>query len=790
MIRTIPSGLALCFAIISWSALGQPGTPATSERSSAQKRPLIIEEIIVTVNKREESLQDVGASVTALDEELLSAANIEDPFNLAEMTPGVVTRGRENMTIRGIGADLIGVPPVAFHENGLFIPNNNVGGNYYDLAAIELLRGPSGTVYGRNATAGALNLRWNPPVDVFEVKADARVASLDERRYRAMINAPLLPGNWLNARLVASDHWREGLVTNLIAENERFNGDTKDDQMLRLWLQSQPADALQLNLRYKYFQRDQYRISSATSLTRNNGSLEEFGADPLPQDRTKVRARAHRLIFSDQAKALFGERDFDDYQIDVERIDAEAVWAMEDLPLLGNVDLTLLVGKSADFAFRPLDVDGTEATIVDVLRKEQDDSLVQELRLASQNDDAFNWIVGVFRARQESQLTALNFVKAKIDLADSVLGLPLPTGGSIYDLDVSTPQAKETLTSEAVYVSGNLRLKQWLSSAPDLELFGGLRINRDEQELFEINEVELVLPNRDNRIRSAGISGGTTSFGVEFEEPTGELGAKWFFHDDYMVYAKFARGYKNGFGEVDDDGELNEVEAEQLNAFEVGSKNRFLEGRLQLNAVAFAYDYSNLQVQQVRETSTVTENAATASLSGLEIDMSIAATANLYTVISLGYLKGTFDDFCSSDPAFPSLSDPGCPAGEQDLSGNDLQDTPRYKASLLLNYQRPLGNWGSVRAVLKTTWTDTYFLRHYNRDDVDRLDSFSNTDLRLSWISPNETLSVDAFVESLEDKDQIFFRPVPLGLGVDGVITSLGPNSPRTWGLQVAYRYP
>ncbi len=750
---------------------------------------LYIEEVLVTVNKREESLQDVGASVTALDADMLEAANIEDPFNLAEMTPGVVTRGRENMTIRGIGVDLIGVPPVAFHENGLFIPNNNVGGNYYDLAAIELLRGPSGTVYGRNATAGALNLRWNPPVDAVEFKLDTRAASLSERRLRAAINTPLLPNNWLNARLAMSDHRRDGLVTNLLAEKDRFHGDTKDDQMVRLWLQSQPTETLQLNLRYKYFQRDQYRISSATTLTRNNGSLEEFGAEPLPQDRTLVRALAHRMIFSEQARQLFGERDYRDYQIDVERLDAEVVWALDDLPLLGNVDITLLFGKSADHAFRPLDVDGTEATIVDVLRRERDDALIQEMRFTSQNDSAVNWIFGLFRARQESRLTALNFVKAKIDLADSVLGLPLPTGGNIFDLDVSTPHGEETVTSEAAYVNSTLRLKHWQSDLPDIEIFGGLRSNRDRQELFEVNDVALVLPNRANRTQAASLSGGSTGFEVEFEEPTGEFGAKWFLSDEHMVYAKVARGYKNGFGEVMDDGSLNEVEAEQLNAFEVGSKNRFFEGRLQFNAVAFAYDYSNLQVQQVRDTTTVTENAASARLSGLELDMTVAATENLYSIISLGYLKGTFDDFCSSDPAFPSLSDPGCPEGEQDLSGNDLQDTPRYKASLLLNYQRPLGEWGSLRAVLKTTWTDDYFLRHYNRDDVDRLASYTNTDIRLSWISPGGAFTVDAFVESLEDEDQLFFRPVPLGLGVDGVITSLGPNSPRTVGVSLGYQY-
>ncbi len=95
--------------------------------------------------------------------------------------------------------------------------------------------------------------------------------------------------------------------------------------MARLWLQSQPTDSLQLNLRYKYFQRDQYRISSATALTRNNGSLQEFGAEPLPQDRTLVRALAHRMVFSEQARTLFGERDYSDYQIDVERVDAEVV---------------------------------------------------------------------------------------------------------------------------------------------------------------------------------------------------------------------------------------------------------------------------------------------------------------------------------------------------------------------------------------------------------------------------------------------------------------------------------
>lgn len=785
MLNSRAAGVFPLVLVLASHALSQ-GTEAPRSTWKGQ-----IEEVLVTVTKREVSLQDVGASVTALDADTLTAANIEDPFNLAEMTPGVVTRGRENMTIRGIGADLIGVPPVAFHENGLFIFNNNVGGNYYDLAAIELLRGPAGTVYGRNATAGALNLRWNPPLDTLEIKADARLASLNERRYRAVLNSPVLPDDGLNARLVISDHHRDGLVENLIAEKERFNGDTKSDRVARLWLQSLPIDNLTLNLRYKYFERDQYRISSATDLTRRNGSLEELGAQPLPADRTKVRARAHRMIFSDKSRQFFGERSFNDYDIHLERLDGEIVWALDDLPLLGDIDLNVLAGKSSDFAFRPLDVDGTEATIVDVLRRETDQSDIQEIRLSSRNDDAFSWIMGYFRARQESGGRSLNFVRAKIDFVDSIFGVTLPgiDPGTVVDLDVSTAFADQELVSEAIFLSGDLRLASLWDSAPDVEFFGGVRLNRDRQSLREQNSVELVTPNRENRTSSTTLSDTTESFEVEFEEPTGELGAKWFYHDNHMVYAKVARGYKNGFGEILDDGALNEVEAEILDAVEVGSKNRFFNGMLQFNAVAFFYDYANLQVQQVRETTTVTENAASAKLSGLELDLTFAPTERWYTIFSLGYLKGTFEDFCSADPAFPGESDPSCPGGQQDLSGNHLQDTPRYKASALINYTYPLGDYGSLRTVLKSTWTDDYFLRHYNREDVDRLDSFSNTDIRLIWNSPAEHFSVTAFVESLEDKDQIFFRPIPLGLGVDGVITTLGPNSPRTYGITLAYRY-
>ena len=137
----------------------------------------VIEEVIVTANKRAESLQDISSAVTALGGDTLETLNLEDFFDVADMTPGMAQRTEDEITIRGvgrIGGDASFASTVAVHENGFFLPR----GAYWpflDIAAVEITRGPSGAVFGRNATGGAVNIKWREPGEDFGGWADATV---------------------------------------------------------------------------------------------------------------------------------------------------------------------------------------------------------------------------------------------------------------------------------------------------------------------------------------------------------------------------------------------------------------------------------------------------------------------------------------------------------------------------------------------------------------------------------------------------------------------------------------
>lgn len=155
---------------------------ATAQEAARERPEHMIEEVFVTVSKRTESVQDISAAVSAFPEDLLKDNNIQGFSALADITPGLVSRDGNNLTIRGIGQARNGTSPVAFHVNGYFINEHDAAEEFYDISTVEVIRGPSGTVYGRNATAGAINVRWNRPEETWTGGVEYRRANYNAER--------------------------------------------------------------------------------------------------------------------------------------------------------------------------------------------------------------------------------------------------------------------------------------------------------------------------------------------------------------------------------------------------------------------------------------------------------------------------------------------------------------------------------------------------------------------------------------------------------------------------------
>lgn len=749
----------------------------------------MIEEIIVTVSKRAERLQDVSNAVSAFNGRMMTENNIQDFAALADFTPGLVTRNEDSLTIRGVGKTRDGSSPVAFHVNGFIIEGRSE--RFYDLAAVEVLRGPSGTVYGRNATAGAINVKWQPPTPELEFGGDVRIGSFDERELRGFANLPLLGEGdpRLMARVAAVKAERQGYFDNLLSQGAR-EPDSQDDGFARIFLTSEPNDDLRLSLRYvNNRSRPQVTVASASQMTRDSGILQEFGAMPLPDNLLQVRSVMHQNF-----PAPFR---------DTQRLVGEGTYSLSGLPLLGNVDLDILAGRQEQDELLLLDLDGTEEPIVETTTDKLTTGRNVELRMTSQNDGPFNWLVGLFwyhftsfgdihvdaRSRQGIG-TALSLLSPEL----APLGDALSFGPTnrIFDADVDFVGELREDRSRAVFFNFSSDLGQLLNW-PHIEIFGGARQNLDDLHLKTERETIFITDFQTGIPIPFPIEDKSTDIRGDFESITGELGGKWFHGgrgllEEGMLYLKYARGYKPGTVQLLAGEDLNTVDPETLNMYEAGWKASFLQRALTLNLTAFTYDYEDLQVGKIIVSGRKIENAGAAEIKGLELEMQFTPSYDIYTQLSVSLLRARFNEFCGRDEELEEQAvQPGCTEEEpHNFKGAPLSDAPDLSVSGLLRYSFDMGRRGKLVPVLAVSWVDDYQRRPYG-NPIDRVRRHTKTDIRLAWESLSERYRIEAFLENLEDHDEIFADH--FSLPDPGAYTLLSVAPGRTAGLRFQLQF-
>lgn len=738
----------------------------------------VIEEVIVTANKRSESIQDISSAVTALQGDVIERSNIVSFFDIADVTPGMVQQTETNVTIRGIGrtdgTDAF-ASAVAIHENGFFLPNAT-SWPLLDLETVEITRGPAGTVFGRNATGGTINSKWRKPEGQFSYSLDATLGNLNEKRLRGVLNVPLLENDHLNSRWAFVTHQRDGYTDNQYTDG-LGDGGTKDEWLWRGYLSSQPTDNLRLGLRFMHWFRDnQYVYGQPDEITRTSGIYEDLGGERPPKANDRIRANVNQVNG--------GRPGWDRTR----RLVIDGTWSLQDTPFLGPVDLDFLAGKQTTKGRQVLDLDASEVDIVALNAEKERYTENAELRLSSQNDSGFEWMLGLFWTEfyiddHPSLITAVVPVSQ-----ETVTGIPLPIPAPNLDAraEIASVTRNRLTESYALFSNFSADLGQLFDFGAEVQLFGGYRINYDYDEIEKIELRDIYIPQNNPIAFSSARE--ENAGDVSFREPTWELGAKWFINDDHMMYLKLAKGYKAGAIQTADN-QLNQVEPEILNALEVGGKNTFRDGTLRLNTALYFYDYTDLQVLIREPDLTRTENAASASLWGLETEMQWQMSEHLFSSLALAYSETEFEDYCTTDPVFPqNRTDAACEGkrGEQDLSGKELSNAPPLSASLFLSYNYYFGVAGSLEPSVRVTYTDDFhsFATNHPRYKVE---GYTKTDIHLVWRSANERWTVDAYVQHLEDNKDIFLLPV--GLGLEGYLFQTIQIAPRTYAINVKYQY-
>jgi iron complex outermembrane recepter protein len=707
--------------------------------SSFAAETLVLEEVIVTAQKRSESVQDIPLAITALGSEMLDERGITDISSLASSVPGMhfgQAGSNTRITIRGIGTEqttVTGDPGVAFHIDGVYQARSSAGNAlFYDLQRVEVLRGPQGTLYGRNATGGSINLISNPPVAELGGNVEAMIGDYDQQRYRGVLNMPLIDDKLL-MRISGQYDSHDGYYENKTAGADDIQD--ADNVDLRAQLSYLVNESVDIRLIYNY----------ATSKGAGFGrkALGDYPtSSPLPADQLYATATPNP---NDPWKIYYNDI-------------ADRDNSRQGATLIVNWDLGAMALKSIT-AWQDNEVDHirdfdySDADIMNENSNQDSTQYSQELHLASTGTGPLEWITGLYWLSEESDVdywlndqgAGLSNVFPTIDV-----GLQYPTyfgNASSTDIDAfgAFGQASYSLSDK-------------------LKLTAGLRYSKDEKDSDIFRKSFL------------GRSGIQFSKDGDWDDVTWKVGAEWYVADESMLYASVSTGFKSG-------GFLQQANAEpydpeEITAWEIGSKNRFFDNRLQANVSAYYYDYTDMQLTTIRNLQRVTTNAGESEVKGIELELVARPIAGLDLGGSFAYTDSEFTDYDDIDPQDPD-------AGVQDLSGNRLPRTPEFTVNLSAAYTWDF-DMGSLTSSLVYYWSDEVFFTAYNRVD-DAQDSYHKTDARLAFNSADGSWYVALSAKNLEDDEiasQIQLASPQLG-GVDAAQW----QAPRTVDFTIGYYF-
>ena len=739
-----------------------------------------LEEIIVTATRREESLQDVPISVTALTGVALQQGGFSDMDDLSVFVPNLYMRDTfvgQRLAIRGIGTspsnEAFEQAVAQFHD-GVYYGRDNLGQNtFFDLERLEVVRGPQPTFAGQSATAGALNTISRRPGESFEGNVSLAYGSDEETTFEFGLGGPVSETFGVRVAGRAYELGDAGYT-------QATTGDPlgiRDNAAFRVTGVWTPSDNFELTLKYEY--QDVWQVGTPTKFARcdlnpmtslGNPALSAgFGAMcaidhlsnniPLELSNGLVGSGGHQDIWdavaaldaangvkdptdprswtpaaSPVARGLNRVREF----LEPEERDHQADVFVADFDwLIGNYTLSSITASVAYDKHDWLDPDASSFAIFSDERIEFFDQTSQEFRLSSPQDQTFAWMVGGYWQSHELDTTIDVF-------AARVLGPPIP--GTVAAGYGST--LIETSDWSSVFFAGNWNV------ANNFQINIGARYQ-------DVSKSGVLSPT------IALLAAGATEFGefapfpaeiyppisesFQTDDVLPEIGFQWDTSDNVMFYVKYAEAFKSG-GFVMAPAPGGMFLARQLTyrpefaeGLELGLKSRLLNDSLELNLAYYDTDYNDLQVTVFRaETSSFeTTNAGAASTSGLEFDGRWAPTDTFTMGFSgvLGdakYISYEGADECNSLEAKIGSPTDGSMGGScvVDMSGEKMPNTPDWSITLSPQFDFDLGTnlVGSLTGMI--LFSDGYNLTD-DRDPLNVVDPFQRVDLRFA-VAPTD----------------------------------------------------
>lgn len=750
-----------------------------------------LEEVVVTARKREESLQDTPISVTAMQAGDIEARSMSSLADLSKFAPNLeINNGRGDsgssnaaIFIRGVGQnDFIFPtdPGVGLYIDGIYVARS-LGGmmDLADIERVEVLRGPQGTLYGKNTIGGAVNIITTKPGEETEGVITATLGDDNRRDLVGRANFSIIDDSLYGKVAFASKN-QDGYVKR---RDGLDLGDTNVD-VYRAALRWLASDNVEVNLAVDYSKIDQ-NGSPGSFIGSFDAAAQQLynaiGAPYIAATRNLApdavidnRWNSGDAFYSNGSGKSSDTNESGGAQITVD-------WDINE-----NVSLKSITAYRQMDAQISVDMDHTPLPIVETDQDQEQDQFSQEFQLSGTSfSGKLNWLLGAYYFSEDAKDVNQTYLVSGLyqglnampgDFVPLTPNTTCPGGNpaigqicvggagnpfnALLDFDLNPKTALEAKTT-AFFTHVSYDVSEQLSVT-----LGG-RFTKEEKT-YTIDS---------NYPASGKVAIEATTDTQNWNEFTPKLGVDYRINSDVMVYASYSEGFKSGGWNprVLTPEEYARYDKESLSTFELGFKSSWLDNRLRLNAAFFSTDYEDLQLTSnvISQTTggllLIVQNAGKVKITGAEFEL-MAKPGEAWDIqLGLGYLDGEYDSLGSSIT--------------WDIN-NELPDAPKLTANMAVQYTSEFDDLGSVVWRLDASYKDKAYKDPFNIDAISQ-DDYWLTNARITWNSPDQNWKAALFVVNLSDEEYITSATSVAAFGIN----TANYGRPRQWGASLSYQF-
>lgn len=654
-----------------------------------------LEEVIVTSTKESRSIQAVPAAITAIDSESITSRGIASLAGAQNLMPSVrlQTQGANTeLYIRGVGVTL-DLPmiemPSAYNINGVYVPRELSSASLFDIFQVEALPGPQGTLYGRGALGGTVNVVTTRPSNNNATSVLFEAGNYGT--FRGVLTQNFALSDEFRLRIGVSKNYHEGYMSS--------GADSADELAGRVELSYTPTDDLDI---YLWWHEESKGSSPANLIAKGSSADPRSQTFPFPDNPWN-----DTLTGPYESYATLGPIDARERDWNGTLIGAEINYSINDALTLTYIPSYAELDWSQEYwVIHKLTVYGA--------RIQQQ---THELRLAYDDHGRVRWLAGFYGY----DLSNIGGIQLQFGPDELYPGQP---GGTWLD---ATDAQDHTLKGWAAFGQMTVDLTD------DLRLVAGGRYSVDDRKIWGYQPGIVAAPTLFNNNPNTNPIYANSH---EWSHADWKLGLEYDLNPDQMVYAFVQTASQPGTFDTFPDARTEQAE---LTSYTVGIKNQFLQGRLIVNDELFYYDYTSLMTQawDAATGSLRLRNADKTIIWGNQLDVSFRATPDTSIRLNVGYLSAHYDEFV---------------VGGIDYHDNSLQSAPEWTVSLGLSHEFVLPNGGSIRADVDTRY-ESAFWGDFAHSPGFYQDSYFKTDASLTYAPADGNWTLALWIKNIEDTD-------------------------------------